>query len=66
MAEQKLAGTYITKEQKDKNKERQDKASAMQQAYGVFYQMFPTLVVQSYVTLPTNSFHKGNIHHLAN
>ncbi|KAI6646780.1 hypothetical protein LOD99_9181 [Oopsacas minuta] len=35
ITEQKLAGTYLTKEQKDKIKERQEKANAMQQAYGM-------------------------------
>ena len=34
MALQKLEGTFVSKEQKEKIKERQDKASAMQQAYG--------------------------------
>ena len=35
IAEQKLAGTFLTKEQKDKIKERQEKAATMQQAYGM-------------------------------
>ena len=35
IAEQKIAGTFLTKEQKDRIKEKQDKAASMQQAYGI-------------------------------